>query len=109
MNARDGLAGPGAAADRTAPRRKAGSLALVAAPQTLALAFCFATGGAAPAEILRVYGPGGPLPLMREAAEAFGRARGVEKPAVRDFADFLASNAGAAIFREWGWIARSAS
>ena len=45
---------------------------------------------------------------MREAAEAFGRARGVEKSAVQDFADFLASNAGAAIFREWGWIARSA-
>jgi accessory colonization factor AcfC len=30
------------------------------------------------AEPLRVYGPGGPLPAMREAASAFGRAHGVE-------------------------------
>lgn len=30
------------------------------------------------AEPLRVYGPGGPLPAMKEAAEAFGKLHGVE-------------------------------
>lgn len=32
----------------------------------------------AAAEPLHVYGPGGPLPAMKEAAEAFGKAHGVE-------------------------------
>ena len=32
---------------------------------------------AAPAETLYVYGPGGPLPAMREAAAAFGRQHGI--------------------------------
>lgn len=32
---------------------------------------------AAPAETLYVYGPGGPLPAMRDAAAAFGRTHGV--------------------------------
>lgn len=39
-----------------------------------------ASGLAAPAiaaEVLHVYGPGGPAPAMKEAAEAFGKARGV--------------------------------
>jgi accessory colonization factor AcfC len=34
--------------------------------------------GAGAAEPLRVYGPGGPLPAMREAAQAFGQAHGLE-------------------------------
>ena len=42
------------------------------------LALSLAITGAAAAETLNVYGPGGPLPAMREAAETFGRARGVE-------------------------------
>ncbi|MFC0387662.1 substrate-binding domain-containing protein [Muricoccus vinaceus] len=42
------------------------------------LVLCLAIGGTASAETLRVYGPGGPLPAMREAAEAFRRIRGVE-------------------------------
>ncbi len=29
-------------------------------------------------EVIRAYGPGGPLPAMREAAEAFGKAAGVK-------------------------------
>lgn len=36
-----------------------------------------AQGTAAPAETLFVYGPGGPLPAMRDAAAAFGRTHGV--------------------------------
>jgi accessory colonization factor AcfC len=43
-----------------------------------ALVMSLAITGAAAAETLHVYGPGGPLPAMREAAETFGRARGVE-------------------------------
>lgn len=35
------------------------------------------TPGAAPAETLFVYGPGGPLPAMRDAAAAFGRAHAI--------------------------------
>ena len=31
----------------------------------------------ASAEALKVYGPGGPLPPIKEAAEIFGKARGV--------------------------------
>ncbi|MBI0536996.1 ABC transporter substrate-binding protein [Roseomonas sp. KE2513] len=42
------------------------------------LAVCLAVGGTASAETLRVYGPGGPLPAMREAAEVYGRTRGVD-------------------------------
>lgn len=34
--------------------------------------------GAALAGPVRVYGPGGPLPAMKEAADAFGKAHGVE-------------------------------
>lgn len=41
-----------------------------------ALAFAPAAGIAA--EPVHVYGPGGPLPAVKEAAEAFGRAHGVE-------------------------------
>ena len=37
------------------------------------LVLCLTIGGTASAETLRVYGPGGPLPAMREAAEAYGR------------------------------------
>ena len=48
-------------------------LALVA----LSLAIA-GTASAATGETLRVYGPGGPLPAMREAAEVFGRTRGVD-------------------------------
>ncbi|HET9426463.1 MAG TPA: substrate-binding domain-containing protein [Gemmatimonadaceae bacterium] len=36
------------------------------------------TQAAAPAETLFVYGPGGPLPAMKEAAAAFGRRHGVQ-------------------------------
>lgn len=36
-----------------------------------------AQSAAAPAETLYVYGPGGPLPAMRDAAAAFGRTHGV--------------------------------
>lgn len=43
-----------------------------------ALVLSLAVSGAAAAETLHVYGPGGPLPAMREAAETFGRAHGVE-------------------------------
>ena len=39
----------------------------------------FAMGDAAQAaETLHVYGPGGPLPAMKEAAAVFGRAHGVD-------------------------------
>lgn len=40
-------------------------------------ALALATGAGA-AEPLHVYGPGGPLPAMREAAQAFGQAHGIE-------------------------------
>jgi accessory colonization factor AcfC len=30
------------------------------------------------AEVIRVYGPGGPAPAMKEAAEAYGKAKGVQ-------------------------------
>ncbi len=36
-----------------------------------------AQGPAAPAETLFVYGPGGPLPAMRDAAAAFGKQHGI--------------------------------
>ncbi len=41
-------------------------------------ACCLLAAGAARAETLHVYGPGGPLPAMREAAAAFGRTHGVD-------------------------------
>ncbi|TCZ53396.1 substrate-binding domain-containing protein [Roseicella aquatilis] len=44
----------------------------------LAAVMIAAADPARAAEPLRVYGPGGPLPAMREAAEAFGRARGID-------------------------------
>lgn len=47
-------------------------LALAATVALLALS------PAGAAEPLHVYGPGGPLPAMREAAAAFGRAHGIE-------------------------------
>lgn len=37
-----------------------------------------ASAGGKAAEPLRVYGPGGPLPAMQEAAAAFGRTGGIE-------------------------------
>lgn len=43
-----------------------------------ALVIILAAGGTQAAETLHVYGPGGPLPAMREAAAAFGRSRNVE-------------------------------
>lgn len=42
-----------------------------------ALALLASTAAARAAE-LNVYGPGGPLPAMKEAAAAFGRAKGIE-------------------------------
>lgn len=53
----------------------AGSLAL--APPVLAPQVLGAQTVAAPAETLFVYGPGGPLPAMQEAAAVFGRQQGV--------------------------------
>ena len=56
--------------------------ALTAPPRRLAGQAGAPPGGApripaAPAETLFVYGPGGPLPAMREAAEVFGRAHAI--------------------------------
>lgn len=45
----------------------------------LALALCFAFVSASQAaEPLRVYGPGGPYPAMKEAGEVFGKANNVD-------------------------------
>ncbi|MFG1421310.1 substrate-binding domain-containing protein [Roseixanthobacter liquoris] len=44
----------------------------------LTAAFVFAYGAAGWAADLNVYGPGGPLPAMKEAAEAFGRQKGID-------------------------------
>lgn len=50
----------------------------LAAVLILAVGTARSTGAqAAPAETLHVYGPGGPLPAMMEAATAFGRTHGV--------------------------------
>lgn len=43
----------------------------------LALGLLLAAGSAAFAAELHIYGPGGPLPAMKEAAEVFGRERGI--------------------------------
>jgi accessory colonization factor AcfC len=43
----------------------------------LAVMFVVTSTAAANAETLKVYGPGGPLPAMQEAAEAFGKMHGV--------------------------------
>lgn len=48
---------------------------------TLLLAMAAAVSvcnGAVRAETLNVYGPGGPLPALKEAAERFGKARGID-------------------------------
>jgi accessory colonization factor AcfC len=58
------------------PARVLGCLAIVALAAA-PIAVLDAQGAPAPAETLHVYGPGGPLPAMREAAAAFGRRRGV--------------------------------
>ena len=42
-----------------------------------ALAVLCCSGAAAAAETLHVYGPGGPLPAVKEAAAAFGKQAGV--------------------------------
>ena len=71
-----------AALDRATRRRvvrrawPAAILAIIALT-TAPVASLRAQAAPAPAETLRVYGPGGPLPAMREAAAAFGRRRGV--------------------------------
>ncbi|MFS8037017.1 substrate-binding domain-containing protein [Xanthobacter sp. AM11] len=44
----------------------------------LSLALVTGAGAAAPAADLNVYGPGGPLPAMKEAAATFGQLRGIE-------------------------------
>ncbi len=45
----------------------------------LTVATCLGLAGqATAAETLHVYGPGGPLPAMKEAAAAFGKAQGVD-------------------------------
>mgnify|MGYP002653818373 CR=1 FL=1 len=46
----------------------------------LAAAMTFALVGVARAapDTVRVYGPGGPLPAVKEAAETFGKARGID-------------------------------
>ncbi len=41
------------------------------------VAVAAARGSARAEEVIRAYGPGGPAPAMKEAAEAFSRARGV--------------------------------
>jgi accessory colonization factor AcfC len=49
------------------------------APLALAAALSVVFAAARPAraqEVVRAYGPGGPAPAMKEAAEAFGKARG---------------------------------
>ncbi|GBU15853.1 MULTISPECIES: extracellular solute-binding protein [Methylobacteriaceae] len=48
--------------------------------QVLAAAMTFALVGVARAapDTVRVYGPGGPLPAVKEAAETFGKARGID-------------------------------
>lgn len=51
--------------------------ALLLAPVAFLPASARAQAGAAAAETLFVYGPGGPLPAMREAAAAFGRQHGI--------------------------------
>jgi accessory colonization factor AcfC len=44
----------------------------------LALALALAAGPALPQEVLKVYGPGGPAPAVKEAAEAFSKAKGAK-------------------------------
>lgn len=44
----------------------------------VALAALVATGSATLAADLNIYGPGGPLPAMKEAAAAFGKLKGIE-------------------------------
>ena len=57
----------------------------------------------ASAQDLKIYGPGGPEPAIREAAAQFGAAHRL--PSAREFSAFLASPAGAQILRKFGWIA----
>ena len=47
-------------------------------PMLLAAGILFTSSAMAAAETLHVYGPGGPLPAMKEAAEIFGRTHGAE-------------------------------
>jgi len=47
-------------------------------PMLLAASIAFASFAMAAPETLHVYGPGGPLPAMNEAAEIFGRTHGAE-------------------------------
>ena len=47
-------------------------------PMLLAAGIVLASSAIAGAETLHVYGPGGPLPAMKDAAEMFGRAHGIE-------------------------------
>jgi accessory colonization factor AcfC len=47
-------------------------------PMLLAASIAFASFAMAAPETLHVYGPGGPLPAMKEAAEIFGRTHGAE-------------------------------
>ena len=47
-------------------------------PVLLAASIAFSSFAMAAPETLHVYGPGGPLPAMKEAAEIFGRTHGAE-------------------------------
>jgi accessory colonization factor AcfC len=55
------------------------SLSRLALGMALGLAW---VGSASAAETLHVYGPGGPLPAMKEAAQQFGKAHGIDVQAV---------------------------
>ncbi|WP_369925966.1 substrate-binding domain-containing protein [Xanthomonas sp. NCPPB 2632] len=48
--------------------------------RAIAAVFCFAVslGSAHAAEVIHIYGPGGPAPAMKAAAKAYGDAHGVE-------------------------------
>ena len=78
---------------------------------------------ASAAETLHVYGPGGPMPAMKEAAIVFGAAHGITvevtagptpvwiekaRTEAKDFAAYLASADGAKIFTKRGWITSAA-
>ncbi len=49
-----------------------------AARTLLALTLALAARAAAAEEVIHAYGPGGPAPAMKEAAEAFSKAKGVK-------------------------------